>query len=214
MASKETVERANRIITRLLWKGSTSPIEPRTKGPGKTPPPWWEPQADNEYRQEVWAKFPPEYRERLLASPMQQAYKELPRETVLKFITHTNAPTVEPTQKEWEEFENKLFATARRVAIRQVRSRFKKLSKEPAQPIKKERGRPKRNKRQVKIIQKTIAQWLDSKKCKTKTEAVKRAAEAFGDGKTPLHVDTIWRYLQAASQASRARPRSAKPSAR
>jgi len=147
MASKETVERANRIITRLLWKGSTSPIEPRTKGPGKTPPPWWEPQADNEYRQEVWAKFPPEYRERLLASPMQQAYKELPRETVLKFITHTNAPTVEPTQKEWEEFENKLFATARRVAIRQVRSRFKKLSKEPAQPIKKERGRPKRNKR-------------------------------------------------------------------
>jgi len=78
-------------ITRLLWESSSSPIEPRKKGPDKTPPPWREPQADDEYRQEVWVKFPAEYRERLLASPMRQAYRELPRETVLKFITHTNA---------------------------------------------------------------------------------------------------------------------------
>jgi len=157
----------------------------------------------------MWAGFPVEYRERLLASPMGQIYKELPRETVRRFITYTDAPTAEPTEKEWEEFEHKLFTMARRAAIRRVRKQFKRPSGMP-KPPKRTPGRPKRKEEKIRMVQETIAQWLDSGECKTKTEAVKRATTFFHFQSE----DTIWRYLRVASQAKRARPRSAKPSTR
>jgi hypothetical protein len=142
---------------------------------------------------------------------MERIYRELPRETLLRFIILTKAPTIEPVQKEWEEFETKLLTTARRVVIRQIRGQFKKPLERLPQLEKKDRGRPRLKEERAKLVQQTIERWLDSGECKTISKAVEKAADFFSDGKTKLHVDTIWRYLR---HAGRVGPRSAKSSAR
>ncbi|HYY73166.1 MAG TPA: hypothetical protein VE778_06200 [Candidatus Bathyarchaeia archaeon] len=142
---------------------------------------------------------------------MERIYRELPRETLLRFVVPTKAPVVEPTQKEWEEFEANLFTAARRVTIRKVREQFKKPMSKLPQPTKRKRGRPKLKQERVRLVRETIEKWLDSGECKTTTDAVKKAAEFFGDPGPSLHVDTIWRYLRA---ANRGRKPSTKPSAR
>ena len=40
----------------------------------EAPPPWWEPQADQGWRMDVWTRFPPEYRNRLLAARAGAAF--------------------------------------------------------------------------------------------------------------------------------------------
>lgn len=203
MASKNTVRKSMRIITRLTkifgpeihppfavmfdrqgkiitrWEGEGSLAKARKRGPGT----------------------------------MEEIYRELPRETLLKYIIFTETPAVKPTQKEWEEFERKLLTTARRVVIRQIRKRFKEpIERLPEPPKKKQgRGRPRLKEDRPKLVLQTVEQWLSSGECKTTTEAVAKAAQLFGDGKTPLHVDTVWRYLR---HAGRVGPRSAKLSSK
>jgi len=146
---------------------------------------------------------------------MEKIYRELPCETLLRFIVLANTPEPEPTQKEWQEFEYKLFTAARRVTIRQAKEKFKKLSKGLPEPAKRERGRPPRKEGKIKIAKETVQGYLDSGECKTKTAAVRKAAEALARGRgTDYCEDTIWRYLRAAKQAKHSRRQPAKPSAR
>jgi hypothetical protein len=187
MASTKTACKALKVITRLV----------QVFGPEMRPP------FQTGFNQEgkIFTKGP---------GTMGKIYRELPRETLLRFIIPTNTPEPEPTKKEWQEFENKLFTTARRVTIRQVREKFKKLSKGLPEPQKQKRGRPARKESHIKAVQKTVQKYLDSGVCKTKTEAVRKAAEALAYGRGANYCeDTIWRCLRAASQAKRARPRSA-----
>jgi hypothetical protein len=144
---------------------------------------------------------------------MEQIFQELPLETLRRFVIFSKAPEVEPAQKEWKEFETKLLTTAQRVVIRRVRQQFKRPLEALPRPNKKKwgRGRPRLNRERPILVRQTIEQWLDSGECKTITEAVEKAAKLFGDGKTPRHMDTIWRYLR---HAGRVGPRSSKSSAR
>ena len=144
---------------------------------------------------------------------MEQIFEELPLETLRRFVIFSKAPELEPTQKEWKEFETKLFTAARRVIVRRVRQQFKRPLEALPRPnkVKRGRGRPRLKRERPKLVRQTIENWLDSEECKTITEAVEKAAKLFGDGKTPCHIDTIWRYLR---HAGRVGPRSAKSSAR
>lgn len=177
MASSETVAKTNKIVTRLtrIFRPDMllRPVMFNQKG-------------------EILTKD---------RSSMNQVYRELPRETRLRFIVPTWEPTTGPTQQEWEEFEDKLFTTARRIVIRQIRHHFNKLlSERTSRRKRRKRGRPARSKERIKAIQKTIAKWMLNGECKTKTEAVEKAAKLFGDGRIPLHTDTIWRCLRAAKR--------------
>ena len=53
---------------------------------GERPPSWWEPQADSQWRSKVWAGFPPDYRERLLAQRAGAVFSIRPPEAADKVI--------------------------------------------------------------------------------------------------------------------------------
>jgi hypothetical protein len=46
----------------------------------EAPPSWWEPQADEDWRRKVWADFPADYRNRLLAQRVGAAFTVRPPE--------------------------------------------------------------------------------------------------------------------------------------
>jgi hypothetical protein len=130
----------------------------------------------------------------------ERIYRELPQRTRQEFMILTSAPTTPPTKDEFEEFERRLLTATRRVANREI---TKILSRLP-DPTKKPRGRPRRKQEKVELVQRTVEE-LEKKM--SKVAAVREAARVLGEGGTPLHEDTIWRYLRV-SQVRRTRPRS------
>jgi hypothetical protein len=53
---------------------------------GEKPPSWWEPHADLHWRFTIWAGFPADYRERLLAQRTGSAFSIRPPEAADKVI--------------------------------------------------------------------------------------------------------------------------------
>ncbi len=130
----------------------------------------------------------------------EQILREIPIGVRREFFILTNAPTVQPTRDEFTEFERQFLATARRVINREIKKRLDKLP----DPTEKARGRPRRKQEKVELVQRTVEKL---RKRMGKVAAVREAAKILGEGGTPLHEDTVWRYLRV-SQASRDRLRS------
>ena len=53
---------------------------------GDGPPPWWEPQAEENWRRNIWAGFPAEYRHQLLAERAGAAFTIRPPDATDKVI--------------------------------------------------------------------------------------------------------------------------------
>ncbi len=69
------------IIDVVPTRSEIVPARPRPARPGPVlvasrdgPPAWWEPQAEREWRQKVWAEFPADYRDSLLARRAGSAF--------------------------------------------------------------------------------------------------------------------------------------------
>ena len=58
----------------LVRIGTNKNARPVVMPDGDGPPSWWEPQADSGWRMDLWTKFPPEYRNRLLAARAGAAF--------------------------------------------------------------------------------------------------------------------------------------------
>ena len=75
---------ANKIPAATL--ASFGGSRPAGMADGDGPPSWWEPQADPRWRLDVWTKFPPDYRNRLVAQRAGAAFSIRPPEATDKVI--------------------------------------------------------------------------------------------------------------------------------
>jgi len=73
----------------LVRIGANKGAVPALMPNGDRPPAWWEPQADSEWRLDVWTRFPPEYRNRLLAVRVGAAFTIRPPEASNKAILYS-----------------------------------------------------------------------------------------------------------------------------